>query len=994
MTNPVRARLRVTARADLRRPDYESGADVIWFCDFEDGITGVPVAASDVTFVVTLPDLSLLSPAPTPSLVAGTVSTWQVLIPSAAMIGDWYVQASCSNAGAVPDVRAFTVVDSTPAAASGDSAPAVKAVNGKGGPFPVLGVNDLDGVAEAVDAAATDAGAAAGEEAGALAGSTSGAQAGVAAAGPLAEAAEASADAAAAARDATLAAVAGIDDAVDAAAASRAAAEAAQAGAVTAQGLAETARGAAQVAAAEADVSRASAAASATSAGLSATAALTAAPIYADTTAGLAAVAEGATFSVVGSGADFAILFRKVGGAAVELQRYPSSAAVQAIPARIAETPISDLLAAVKIGARVVAGIRDSGRQWFAAGMSWTLASGKATWARLSGGQRVELDDADGLRTNGPFGFIGGAGWRDEGGALGFRHEVRGKTFFRYGEREFASAGMLVTYGVDGSWSIRDPYGALVSVSAAGVATYRGVTAPVATTAPAALPGAVLSIAGSDGRSAVFGINSAGYLRLIGATSSDDGDITAAEIAAYDAQAQAYSASVLRRDVSAYAIPNAQVVLYIGTGQSLMAGLEAWPTLSRDGARYDNLMLGGSVHSFYRTTPLFATMDGTLAFSPMVARTRQTGEDTGLIPYTDEPALIPGATRPGETPLEGALAVLRDRWLRRRGIVSGGDLSRRFGAQNVAVGGSTVQMWLPETAGSLHPRFTGAIAASKAACDAAGLTFAVGGILRNQGQQDYDNSINTSRPTYAARMTAEIAAQRAGVQAITGQANVPVFAKIPGGPYTRDSQELAIAMAHLDVAASVPGVFNVGCDQRYPNKAGGHLTSNGSRWSGAQFGHVMARVQIDGQGWEAMRMLAAYWRGRDIVVTWHTPVRGVQIGTTYNDLTPVTLASGGARIFDSAGEISVSAAQIVAGQVTRWRANRAISGTVKIWLGRKTEHEGAICFCDSDASRMVDRYEYAAGSGQYPEENITDLVGLAYDPRNFAVPQVITATAL
>lgn len=81
----------------------------------------------------------------------------------------------------------------------------------------------------------------------------------------------------------------------------------------------------------DADASATQAASSATNSALSAAVALAGTTRYPDSAAGLAATAEGGYFVVVGSGDTSAILYREVGGAAVEQTRYPSLQALQNI---------------------------------------------------------------------------------------------------------------------------------------------------------------------------------------------------------------------------------------------------------------------------------------------------------------------------------------------------------------------------------------------------------------------------------------------------------------------------------------------------------------------------------------------------------------------------------------------------------------------------------------------------------------------------------------
>jgi hypothetical protein len=94
--------------------------------------------------------------------------------------------------------------------------------------------------------------------------------------------------------------------------------------------------------------------------------------LYASTTAGLAAVAEGATFNVAGAGDTYAITYRKTGGAAVEVARTPSKAAVDAIPAKTRGTAGT----LVRGLADLMTGVDKLGRVWMQAGLRHLRVAG------------------------------------------------------------------------------------------------------------------------------------------------------------------------------------------------------------------------------------------------------------------------------------------------------------------------------------------------------------------------------------------------------------------------------------------------------------------------------------------------------------------------------------------------------------------------------------------------------------------------------------------
>lgn len=182
---------------------------------------------------------------------------------------------------------------------------------------------------ETLRAAAADVGGGSGAEAGAAAGAIAGEAAGAAIAGQ-------------AAADAIAPQVASINEQVAAVSANvlltaadraavaddRTAADLARAGAEQALSQAGTAVGEADAARIGAQSALGQASGFASTASLAATAALAATTLYADTTAGLAAVIEGAYFSVPGAGSAYATLYRKTGGAAVLINSYPSKQAL------------------------------------------------------------------------------------------------------------------------------------------------------------------------------------------------------------------------------------------------------------------------------------------------------------------------------------------------------------------------------------------------------------------------------------------------------------------------------------------------------------------------------------------------------------------------------------------------------------------------------------------------------------------------------------------
>lgn len=117
------------------------------------------------------------------------------------------------------------------------------------------------------------------------------------------------------------------------------------------------------------------------------------------------------------------------------------------------------------------------------------------------------------------------------------------------------------------------------------------------------------------------------------------------------------------------------------------------------------------------------------------------------------------------------------------------------------------------------------------------------------------------------------------------------------------------------------------------------------------------------------------------------------MGTPYVGRTATTYADKGYRATDDNGSLPITAAEIAADTVVKLTFSRTAVGNVKIWYADKTVHAGNGCLKDSDPFTATENYVYIAGSGQYADENIPELVGKPYPLHNWARAQVITTIA-
>ncbi|KYM04052.1 hypothetical protein SQ44_26070, partial [Klebsiella pneumoniae] len=103
-------------------------------------------------------------------------------------------------------------------------------------------------------------------------------------------------------------------------------------------------------------------------------------------------------------------------------------------------------------------------------------------------------------------------------------------------------------------------------------------------------------------------------------------------------------------------------------------------------------------------------------------------------------------------------------------------------------------------------------------------------------------------------------------------------------------------------------------------------------------------------------------------------------------------ADKGFRATDANGALHITAAEIVADTVGKLTLSRRFSGKIKIWCAEKPSQNGNGCLKDSDPFLATENYVYTAGSGQYADENIPELVDKPYPLENWAWAQIIETT--
>ncbi|ASL95713.1 hypothetical protein BVG94_06410 [Serratia marcescens] len=463
------------------------------------------------------------------------------------------------------------------------------------------------------------------------------------------------------------------------------------------------------------------------------------------------------------------------------------------------------------------------------------------------------------------------------------------------------------------------------------------------------------------------------------------GGVSEFDLVAHDAQNKAYSQSVRDRynaDIQRLVSALNHLLMY---SQSLGTQFQGWPALSKlPTDNYDNLMLGDSVRPKSRTAAEFVPV-GDAVLKPLKAVVQS---DDGSTVLTDAQvaALDPLAGNEGEG--GAALAnFLRKLWLQKNCLER--DAARRFVVSSTGVHGRTIEELSKGANPELYQRPLQAVTKVKALADELGVSYSIAAILWIQGEYNYNGTRGgvQTKDEYKKKMeilfrdmTSEMA------EGIAGQKSPPaVFMYQTGAGYTVDKYDLAIGMAQWEFCKENANAYLATPTYPFPDK-GGHLTSNGYRWMDMQFAKVMHRVLNEGQGWEPLGPIRIVRIGRVVYVLYHVPSPPLQFRPSYVGRAPTMYADKGFRVTDSTGNaVPIESVVIAADTIIKITLAALPAGEAKLWYGDRTTHFGNGNVFDSDNFASLANYEYQAGSGQYADENIPELVGKPYPLNNASV---------
>lgn len=462
-----------------------------------------------------------------------------------------------------------------------------------------------------------------------------------------------------------------------------------------------------------------------------------------------------------------------------------------------------------------------------------------------------------------------------------------------------------------------------------------------------------------------------------GGGGGSDGQYSAAEIAARNASNLAYSASVARTGNTTAQRPTAAYNHFLGTGQSLMLGAEGWPSLTNTPPYGGNLTIGLSVHRGGASWSGFLDNN----FHPLQARVCGLADPFTLLDASEQAALTPGDDPAGETPLEAALTFLRRSWNNHYGVED--DLTRKFVGSCVARGGQTIAELSKPSFN--WDRVIACATLAKSITTGLGASYCIPAVLFMQGENDYGDG--TTKEAYKAGVKQYVADLRSDVQvAIAGQTKPFLFVtyQTSGRFLGSYDQNLAVSMGQLELALEEPDWVMAGPNYPYTDKDG-HLDTNGYRWMGEQFGKVLAKIFVHGQGWQPLHPRSLSKRGREVLIGFHVPEPPLVFDLPYVINTATDYAAKGFAARDDLGDNPISSVEIVADTLVLLTLSRDPVGEMRLRYGGKEIFNGNGCLRDSDTAVSFFNYEYHAGTGQYASANIPALVDKPYPLENWCV---------
>ncbi len=411
-------------------------------------------------------------------------------------------------------------------------------------------------------------------------------------------------------------------------------------------------------------------------------------------------------------------------------------------------------------------------------------------------------------------------------------------------------------------------------------------------------------------------------------------------------------------------------------GQSLAMGNEGWPHLTRTPI-YGNKMLGNSPRPGSNADPAFVPVGGNV-FADLIATT-QANSGAAILTEPQIAALTPGDQSRGESIDVSALNQLK-KLLNDKFMVDN-DATRTLLSTNCAVGGRSVAELSKNATPELFQCVQDAISISKSVAGAAAIRHVA--TIYNQGEQDYN--VATSKASYKAalkQLRTDIDLEATAVYGASNQG--AFFTYQTGGSYAEDANQLAVAMAQLELSLEEPGWYLAMPAYPYHDE-GGHLTPNGYRNMGCKYGQVLYHVLVEGKKWRPTSPTEITLSESRILIDCHVPFGDLQFKNVWVGNTATDYLNKGFRVSDAQGNVPIAGVSILGKSIIAIDCLRVPDPNAIVWYADKTSHAGNGNVCDSDSFRPMYNYEFDGARGMESDENIPSLVGKPYEMNNWMV---------
>ncbi|WP_228262220.1 hypothetical protein, partial [Klebsiella pneumoniae] len=459
------------------------------------------------------------------------------------------------------------------------------------------------------------------------------------------------------------------------------------------------------------------------------------------------------------------------------------------------------------------------------------------------------------------------------------------------------------------------------------------------------------------------------------------------EVSILDLKNKAYAAEVSRRVLTRLKFPTEAYNHFLMECQSLGMGFMCWPAVSKT-PKYSNLMFGSSVRPASTTANAFTPLGGT-AWQPLKAVVQSTGGGT-ILTDADQQALDRSAVNEGESPVVAAVNGFRRHFLETHCLNS--DPSRLFVASAVGVSGQSIENLMDDT--KYYNRLVECVTKAKALADSEGKSYSVTAIEFVQGERNYE--LGTSKASYKSLLGQLRNKIFATIRGITGQTSDPAWFMYQTGftyspnPATQplNAIELWVGMAQYEFCLENENCFMVGPNYQLPDK-GGHLMTNGSRWLGCYFAKAKDRVLNQRRPFQPLAPIDFKCDGLDIFVSYYVDYPPLQFQSPFRGGVRTVITNKGFRVFsnvqnDPAGigeEITVGSVEIAADTIIKITCATEPQGLIRVVYGTYPQY-GQGMVTDSDNYVPDEVYEYDPQFTQWPEENISELIGKPYPMEN------------